>query len=161
MALFVKDEKQGSVNLLEHSACSERSWHLVHTSHGPLLLGLWYRPPNQGEVASVNSLEKEWAELDDSAVGALLVGDLNVHNEAWLKYSTGTTPEGRALQHFCAEHGLEEKVKKPTRGENLLDLVLTSAFQGCFLRRKCLAAVSDFSRGCRLLLCVLAHFSAS
>lgn len=125
VALFVKEEYKNCVNLLEHSETSERSWHLVHTGHGPLLLGLWYRPPSKGEVASVESLREEWEELQAKAVGCVLVGDLNVHNEAWLKHSTGTTPEGRALQSFCAENCWEEKVKQPTRKEHLLDLVLT------------------------------------
>ena len=43
VALFVKDEHACCVNLLQHSETHERSWHLVHTSHGPLLLGVWYR----------------------------------------------------------------------------------------------------------------------
>ena len=58
------------------------------------------------------------------------MGDLNVHNQGWLKHSSCTTPEGRALQHFCAENGLEEKVKKPTRDKHLLDLVFTDLSKG-------------------------------
>ena len=130
VAFFVKEEHKNCVNLLQHSDTSERSWHLVHTAQGPVLLGLWYRPPNKGEVASVESLAQEWAELENNAVGTLLVGDLNVHNAGWLKHSTGTTPEGRALQHFCGENGFEEKVKQPTRNEYLLDLVLTDLGKG-------------------------------
>ena len=34
IVLFVKTDTKGSMNLLEHSDCSERSWHLVHTTHG-------------------------------------------------------------------------------------------------------------------------------
>ena len=56
----------------------------------------------------------------------MLVGDLNVHSKRWLKFSTGERPEGTALQELCADFGLTERVKKPTRKENLLDLVLTN-----------------------------------
>ena len=104
---FVKDEHKSCVNLLEHSENSERSWHLVHSSHGPLLLGLWYRPPDKGEVRSILSLEEEWGKHEDSCVGTLLFGDFNVHQESWLVHSTGNTPEGSALHWFCSEHGFE------------------------------------------------------
>ena len=39
VALFVHDSAASSVVLLEHSKEDERSWHLVHTTQGPLLLG--------------------------------------------------------------------------------------------------------------------------
>ena len=78
-----------------------------------------------GEVASVDRLEQEWLRLSEAALGTVLVGDCNVHHTRWLCYSTGTTPEGKALYNFCTAHGLEERVRRPTREENLLDLVLT------------------------------------
>ena len=80
VALFVKEEHRACVNLLKHSDNSERSWYLVHTAQGPLLLGLWYRPPNKGEVASVEGCREEYDELEEDALGCLLVGDLNIHN---------------------------------------------------------------------------------
>ena len=59
------------------------------------------------------------------------MSDLNVHSRRWLKYSSGETAEAAALEGVCLEHGLWEKVRKPTRkdphsgNEYLLDLVLT------------------------------------
>ena len=143
VALFVKEEHRACVNLLKHSDNSERSWYLVHTAQGPLLLGLWYRPPNKGEVASVEGCREEYDELEEDALGCLLVGDLNVHNEAWLKHSTGTSLEGKALQNFCEENGFEEKVKKPTRDKHLLDLVLTNLGKG--VTAKVLPKLEDHS----------------
>jgi hypothetical protein len=35
------------------------------------------------------------------------------------------------LRRFCEERGLEQIVKKPTRGPHLLDLVLTDLFDAC------------------------------
>ena len=50
----------------------------------------------------------------------------SVTNErAWLRFSNGTSVEGRALRDLCCSHGMEERVRKPTSGKNLLDLVLT------------------------------------
>ena len=125
VACFVRNDAAQTAVLLEHSEEDERSWHLVHTAQGPVLLGVWYRPPCPGEVSSVDRLEQEWLRLSESALGTVLVGDCNVHHARWLRHSTGTTPEGKALYYFCTAHGLEERVRKPTRGENLLDLVLT------------------------------------
>ena len=126
IAFFVKEECVGSVNVQEYSKDSERAWHLIHTGHGPILLGLWYRPPARGELATVESLQTEWARLSEECVGTIILGDMNVHHETWLKHSSqGNTPEGAALYSFCLENGFKEKVKQPTRGENLLDLVLT------------------------------------
>ena len=51
---------------------------------------------------------------------------MNVHHKTWLKYSSGTTPEGRALFDVCCRYGLQQCVQSPTRGPYLLDLVLTN-----------------------------------
>ena len=127
VALYARTDCTTSVVLLEHSTTHERTWLTVHTTQGPLLLGVWYRPPGP-ETASVETLEEEWLRLSEGAVGTLLVGDLNVHHLRWLTHSstaTPTTPAGKELCSFCAAHGLKERVGALTRGEHLLDLVLT------------------------------------
>ena len=55
----------------------------------------------------------------------IIIGHLNIHHERWLKYSNGVSPEGSKLFSFCCESGFHECVKKPTRENHLLDLVLT------------------------------------
>ena len=63
--LFARDNAANNVTFLGHSLEHERSWHLVHTNHGPLLLCLWYRAGNwpvPGETASIHSLDVEWEE---------------------------------------------------------------------------------------------------
>ena len=55
----------------------------------------------------------------------MLVGDLNVHQARWLRFSHSNTVEGKALQDFCTRNGLEERVRAPTPGDYLLDLTLT------------------------------------
>ena len=57
------------------------------------------------------------------------MGDMNVHNERWLKFSKGESPEGLELESVCAAHGLKQHVKSATRGEYLLDLVLSDLGQ--------------------------------
>ena len=57
-------------------------------------------------------------------VGRIIIGDMNVHNERWLRHSNGVSPEGLLLESVCATQGLKQYVKSPSRGEYLLDLVL-------------------------------------
>ena len=125
VALFVHKSFSSSVVLLEKSALDERCWFLLHTEQGPYLLGIWYRPPNSGEVQSIMRMEQEYRKYRDTVVGTILVGDLNTHHKNWLQFSSTITPEGRDLYDFCTALGFEEKVKKPTHENHLLDVVLT------------------------------------
>ena len=60
-----------------------------------------------------------------SCIGTVILGDMNVHHARWLRFSAATSPEGVALCDWCRRHGFEERVRSPTRGDHLLDLVLT------------------------------------
>ena len=71
------------------------------------------------------TLREELARLSNDFLGTAVIGDLNVHSCRWLQHSNGESVEGHALQDVCRNHGLEQKVKAPTRNEYLLDLVLT------------------------------------
>ena len=57
---------------------------MLHTDVGPYLLGVWYRPPEPGELDSIRSLETELNRYAHEALGTILVGDLNVHHTRWL-----------------------------------------------------------------------------
>ena len=125
IALFALDSIAPQVVLLEHSKEHERSWHAIHTDIGPVLLCVWYRPPCPGEIRSIQSCEEEWRRLSASHVATMIIGDLNVHHTRWLKHSTSVSVEGTSLFRFCLAQGLKQQVTKPTRDENLLDLVIS------------------------------------
>ena len=55
--VLVLQELADRVVALIQSATAERLWVVAHTSRGPLLVAVWYRPPCPGEVASV---KKNW-----------------------------------------------------------------------------------------------------
>ena len=136
--------KAGFENAIVHvgdSDVAERSWHIIHSNRGPILFGAWYRPPKQGEVASIESIDAECLKFGSEALGTILVGDMNVHESGWLRYSDGTSVEGRLLHDIACSHGWEERVKKPTRGQYLLDLVLTDL--GTEVTTKVVRNVSD------------------
>ena len=125
IAAFAFSNIAERISLINTSDCAERFWLLVHAEQGPHLVGVWYRPPNPGEVQTVNSFKAEMQLLADSSVGNIVVGDLNVHNKPWLRHSSHNSLEGKAMQDACDDCGLEQKVRQPTREGHLLDLVVT------------------------------------
>ncbi len=123
--LFARQGFENSVVHIGNSAVHERSWFIVHTDRGPVCLALWYRRPAKGETKSIEDLYEELATHGAQAIYTIIMGDMNVHEESWLRHSDGSSEEGRELHTFSVVTGLEERVSAPTRGENLLDLVLS------------------------------------
>ena len=110
--VFVMKSLDVAVVEILNSAYAERLWFLVHTDIGPILLGAMYRPPSQGNVETLTTLETEFRDLRENAVGSILVGDFNCHNVRWLRFSAGMSTEGRALHRFAMSHGLEQIVRE-------------------------------------------------
>ena len=122
--VFTRVALEESVTCIKDCEDSERLWLIVHACSGPLLLGCWYRPPDAG-VASIQSLSEDLQDLAGESMTTLILGDINVHHERWLRFSNGTSAEGRMLFTKAAEHGLKQCVKQPTRDDHLLDLALS------------------------------------
>ena len=53
------------------------------------------------------------------------MGDLNIHHRIWLRHSRENTSRGAKLKEICDGAGLRQLIREPTRGDYLLDLVLT------------------------------------
>ncbi len=130
IAFYVRDGLQASVVHIGDSEVDERSWHVIHANAGPILVCVWYRRPDGGEIASILRFQHEYEAYSQHAVSFLAVGDFNVHNRAWLRFSSRDSPEGSELENVCCTHGLTQHVKAPTRGDNLLDLVLSDFHSG-------------------------------
>ena len=124
--LYRRTQTAPMVTFIEESRSAERLWARVETDLGPFLLGLWYRPPNADDQ-QFTSLEPELERLSDGYVGTLLLGDFNIHQRRWLRYSSGNTPLGDKMQTLAGKYDLKELVKTPTHiSGHLLDLVLSS-----------------------------------
>ena len=80
IATFVAESAKDTVTLLEHAEEDERSWHILHSDVGPLLLCTWCRPPRDGEVDSVHRFTDELRRLSGSYIGTIVAGDLNLHH---------------------------------------------------------------------------------
>ena len=92
-----------------------------------MLIGVWYRPPCRSEALFIQSLDEELSLYGSGCINSIVIGDMNVHEKDWLKYSSSSSPEGRLLRTICGKHSLVECVRAPTRGPNLLDLFLTDS----------------------------------
>ena len=147
IALFARLDVDASVVHISDSEAAERSWHTIHSDAGPILLGVWYRPPDYNDTGSISSLRSELLDWAPESFGMILVGDINVHHKAWLIHSRCTSPAGRSLFDICAENSLQEHTSVPTRCSYLLDLTLSN--MGNCLSCCTLPGLSDH----RMVLC--------
>ena len=102
----------------------ERSWHFLKVGVDTILLGNWYRPGSTVHDG-FSALYAEMAHYFEQVSGILLIGDLNIHHQRWLRFSNANTSIGAEMKCFCDFHGLVQLVREPTRGEYLLDLAIT------------------------------------
>ena len=130
IALYALNGYQQNIAHLADSNSDERSWFVIHADSGPILLCLWYRRPDLGETQSIFRFDTELCMYSRHAVSCIVMGDINVHNPSWLRFSNRDTAEGSELEAICGQHGLRQIVSKPTRGPYLLDLVLTDLPSG-------------------------------
>ena len=140
VAVFARKGYESSIVHVGDSEVDERSWHIIHANSGPILLGAWYRPPDD-EVDSIHRFEREYLKFSEECVSSIVVGDMNTHNKDWLRWSNSNSREGRVLEDICCGCGLEQKVHGPTRGPYLLDLVLSDFLPG--IKAKVTAGIHD------------------
>ena len=67
----------------------------------------------------------ERAYSSQEVVGTILVDDMNLHYEKWLKRSARNRAEGEELHRFCLDVGLQQLVREATCEQYLLDLLLS------------------------------------
>ena len=111
-------------------------WLKSSVSNTQIFMCCLYRSPNdQNHVqffsylaAQIDSISSTYP---DSQI--ILLGDFNVHNSDWLRYSGMTNAAGREAEAFAISHDLSQLVTFPTRipdiasqSANTLDLFLTS-----------------------------------
>ena len=125
VAAFVHESYHSSATKLGESSLDERIWLMLHTDEGPFLGSVWYRPPGDNRCPSIDRFSEELSQYRQDAIGTFSGGDFNVHNIRWLKHSTHNSVAGKQLQVVADSAGLRQLVHEPTRGPNLLDLVLS------------------------------------
>ena len=76
-----------------HGKVAEYTFSTVHIPIGPILLCNWYRPGDAGRSA-IDDFREDYEKLIPDHVGAIVIGDLNIHHRSWLTYSSNTLQTG-------------------------------------------------------------------
>lgn len=108
-------------------ANQEIAWINISTTPGNKIgICAAYRPGTcpDNDISMFNQLESNIDAARRSCSSIIVAGDFNVHNTDWLG-STRTTPAGETAEDMCYIHGLQQHVTAPTRGNNILDLVMS------------------------------------
>ncbi len=79
------------------------------------LLGVFYRPPGTISSSVLNELHRSMSAIPDSQL-VILCGDFNLPGR-----------QIESLSDLALDRSLTQMVKHPTRGENILDLLLTNS----------------------------------
>ena len=88
------------------------------------MVGVYYRPPNQREPTD----EAFFLQLQEASCSQALVllGDFNHPDICW-NSSTASCRQSRRLLGYIEDNFLSQVVDSPTRGDAILDLLVTSA----------------------------------
>ena len=100
--ILLRHDNAPATTHLENSTTAERLWATIHTDTGPLLFGLYYRPPDD-QHNSLDSLDTELHKYAPTHTGTFLTGDFNIHHKRWLRFSHSNTPEGAQLHDICKQ----------------------------------------------------------
>jgi len=91
---------------------------------GIFVVGVYYRPPNQGEEVDAEFfLQRQEASCSQALI---LLRDFNHLDICW-KSSTLNCKQSRKLLECIEDNFLVQVIESLTRGEALLDLLLTNA----------------------------------
>jgi len=104
--------------------CDELLFLEVSTTCGPVLFGVFYRPPSQG-ITEVSALSN--CLLSVSKLPVVLCGDFNLPNIDWsIVFPTASSPVSREFCDLVRDNCLSQLVSAPTRHHHLLDLLFTN-----------------------------------
>uniref|UniRef100_K7EZ72 Endonuclease/exonuclease/phosphatase domain-containing protein n=1 Tax=Pelodiscus sinensis TaxID=13735 RepID=K7EZ72_PELSI len=125
VALYVKDNVESNeIKILNESTCSiESLWIVIPCSNNKkLAVGIYYRPPDQDSDTDIEMLReiREATKIKNS----IIMGDFNYPHIDWIHVTSGREAEIKFLNGLN-DCFLEQLVQEPTRGEAILDLVLS------------------------------------
>jgi len=90
---------------------------------GNFVVGVYYRPPGQGEPTD----EAFFLQLQEASCSQALIqlGDFNHSNICW-ESNTVSSRQSRRLLECIEDNSLRLVIDSPTRGDAILDLMVTS-----------------------------------
>ena len=123
VTLYIKGSIQAyKIKLQKEAECEEAIWCNIVTGNSTLTVGLLYQSPNISidENEKVQNAIKEVSKWD-----CIIIGDLN-HGRIQCKSLQSTGSEDQKCFNLVQDSFLTQHVFEPTRGENMLDIVLSS-----------------------------------
>ena len=121
--LYIKESIQAyEIKLEKEAECEEAVWCNIVTGNSTLTVGLVYRSPNisTDENEKIQNAIKEVSKRD-----CIIMGDFN-HGRIQWKSLQSTGSEDQKFFNLVQDSFLTLHVLEPTRGENVLDIVLSS-----------------------------------
>ena len=95
-----------------------------NSKENSIRIGVFYRPPNQQTGIEYDKLMIN--EINSACnSNTLILGDFNLPTINWDTHEVNNE-EGRLFMECCQDNFLTQFVEKPTRGKNILDLVLAN-----------------------------------
>ena len=121
--LYVKESSQAYEIKLEREAyCDEAVWCKIISGNSTLIISIVYRNPNiiEEDNTKIQSAKKEVSKEE-----CIIMGDFNHGHIQW-KSLESTGGEDQQFLFLIQDSFLTQHVLEPTRGENALDIVLSS-----------------------------------
>ena len=110
------------IKLEREADCDEAVWCKIVSGNSKLTIRLVYRSPNVNEE---DNTKIQNAIKEVSKGECIIMGDFNHGHIQW-KYQESTGGDEQKFIFFIQESFLTQHVLEPTRGENVLDIVLPS-----------------------------------
>ena len=119
--LYVKESIQAYEIKLEREAdCDEAVWCKIVSGNSKLTIGLVYRPNINEDNTKIRNAIKEVSKRE-----CIIMGDFNHGHIQW-KSLESTGGEDQQFLFLIQDSFLTQHVLEPTRGDNVLDIVLSS-----------------------------------
>jgi hypothetical protein len=97
---------------------------LIGISYNSVDYLLCYTPNSHKALKLIQRIENYRLDHPDRQV--VFIGDFNVHEPDWIISATPADAAGIEARDFCEMYGLYQLVGFPTRGDNTLDLVMST-----------------------------------
>ena len=123
VVLYIKESIQAyEIQLEKEAECEEAVWCNIVTGKSTLTVGLVYRSPNisMEENEKIHNAIKEVSKRD-----CIIMGDFNHGHIQWTSLQS-TGREDQEFLNLVQDSFLSQHVLEATRGENVLDILLSS-----------------------------------
>ena len=121
--LYIKESIQTyKIKINREAGCDEAVWNNIVTRNSTLTIGLVYQSPNINEEdnSKIQNAIKEVSKGE-----CIIIGNFHHGNIQW-KYLESTGGEDQQFIFLIQDSFLTQHMLEPTRGENVLDIVLSS-----------------------------------